>query len=418
MPEAPVGPDGTSPAGTLPLVLDSIKVLDWTDKAGAYAGRLLADLGADVVRIEPVGDDDPWPEEPVPSATGSVSALERYVNLNKKSVRVNTQAPGGRAVLARLIERADIVLTSGEEPLRWQQDGRPLCRSDGIHVSVSAFGLTGAGAGMVADDLVALAAGGLLSLGGYRDGEPVAVYGGQSYAAGGISAAVAALLGVLAADAGQPGADLDVSVQAVLASALEDAAAEYDLIGVVRRRTGDGLREAGTGTFACADGWITVVAGKLGTAEAWDSLVGWLCEQDVPGAEVLKAPEWSTLTHRRQPASIALFRQLMEAATARLTRRELYAELQQRRIAAAPVNTVADLLADPQLVDRRYFRQIRDVVLDREITYPGPPYRLYDHRVAEWTSAPAPGQDSQALREWLNLGEVDLAALRDEGAVG
>jgi benzylsuccinate CoA-transferase BbsE subunit len=271
---------------------------------------------------------------------------------------------------------------------------------------------------LLADDLVTLAAGGLLSLGGYPDTEPIAVYGSQAYMAGGISGATAALMGLLATDAGQPPADIDVSIQAVMASALEDAAAEFDLTGVVRRRTGDGLREAGTGTFACADGWIAVVAGKLGTAQAWDSLVEWLCEQDVAGAQLLKAPEWSTLEHRRRPASIEAFQQIMESATACRTRQDLYAELQGRRIAAAPVNGIADLLSEPQLADREFFRQVDDEVLDAAVTYPGPPYRLAEHRVREWSSAPVPGaQTAEVLQDWLGITGERLASLRRDGAI-
>lgn len=405
-----------------PPVLDSVRVLDWTDQVGAYAGRLLADLGADVVRIEPADDRGWWPEEPVPAEAGApaVSALERYVNLNKRSIRVNPATSRGQDLLGRLINHAGIVLTSGDAPRRWHQAGRPLRPPGcGVHVSVSPFGDFGVGTGLLADDLVTLAAGGLLSLGGYPDGEPVAVYGSQAWLAGGINAAVAALLGVLAADSGEPGADLDVSVQAVLASALEDATAEYDLTGQVRRRVGDWQREAGTGTYVCYDGWIAVVAGKLGTAEAWDSLVGWLCDQDVPGAEALKAPEWSSLEHRRLPQSISTFHQLMETATARMTRQELYAELQRRRIAVAPINSVADLLADPQLSERAFFRRVHDPVLDREVTYPGPPYRLEDHAVPDWTGAPAPGSHTeQVLRDWLEVGDDQIAALRDDGAIG
>jgi benzylsuccinate CoA-transferase BbsE subunit len=405
-----------APADQPTTVLDSIKVLDWTDQAGAYAGRLLADLGADVVRVEPVTEPEPWPEEPVPSeGRHQVSAFERFVNLNKRSLRVDQDSPAGRELLGLLAEQADIVLTSGDAPRPWRQAGRA---GDGTYVNVSAFGEAPGGAGLLADDLVTLAAGGLLSLGGYPDREPVAVYGSQAYLAGGISGAIAALLGVLASDAGQPGADLDVSAQAVMAGALEDAAAEFDLTGVVRRRTGDGLREAGTGTFRCADGWIVVVAGKLGTAAAWDSLVGWLCDQDVPGAEALKAPEWTDLGHRRLPESISEFHQLMETATSRQTREELYQELQARRIAAAPVNDVAGLLADPQLADRGFFRTVSDAVLDREVSYPGPPYRLADHRMREWTPAPEPGgQTDQVLRGWLGTPDWQIALLRADGVI-
>ena len=400
-----------------PAVLHSVRVADWTDHSGAYAGRLLADLGADVVRIE-TAESSPWPEELMAAAPGetAVSALERYVNLNKRSVRIDTQTSAGRELLAELLGRADIVITSGAAAREWQRAGSPI--GTGVHVSVSPFGDVGDGPRLAADDLVTLAGGGLLSLGGYPDAEPVAVYGNQTYLAGGINAAVAALLGLLSVDAGQESADLDVSVQAVMASALEDAAAEFDLTGSVRVRTGDGLREAGTGTFACTDGWIVVVAGKLGTAEAWDSLVGWLCEQDVDGAEALKAPEWSTLEHRRQPASIAAFQQIMESATIRFSKRQLYAELQGRRIAAAPVNSIADLMTEPQLADRQFFRQVSDDWTGQQITYPGPPYRMTELTMRDWTPAPAPGRDTeQVLRDWLGAGEQQLAALRTDGVI-
>lgn len=398
-------------------VLDSVRVADWTDQTGAYAGRLLADLGADVVRIE-TADPQPWPEELMVAGSGGgpVSALERYVNLNKRSVRIDIETQAGRQLLTELLGQADIVITSGGPASQWQHAGNQL--GPGVHVSVSPFGLVGGGEQLAADDLVTLAAGGLLSLGGYPDAEPVAVYGYQTYLAGGINAAVAALLGLLAADDGQGSADLDVSVQAVMASALEDAAAEFDLTGSVRRRVGERPREAGTGTFKCADGWIVVVAGKLGTAEAWDSLVSWLCEQGVDGAEALKAPEWSTLEHRRRPDSIAVFQQIMEAATVRFSMQELYAELQGRRVAAAPVNSVADLMTEPQLADREFFRRVTDDCVGGPITYPGPPYRLPDHTIRDWTQAPAPGGDTdQVLGDWLGASDERLAALRSHGVI-
>lgn len=405
-----------------PTVLESVRVVDWTDQSGAYAGRLLADLGADVVRIETSPRQRPWPEEAMAAGHNGqpASGLERYVNLNKRSVRLDTSTLTGQQVLAELVARADVVITSGVANQNWHKghdqgnDAAPRA----VHVSVSPFGQSADGVGLAADDLVTLAAGGLLSLGGYPDSQPVAVYGNQTYLAGGINGAVAALLGLLAVDAGKPPADIDVSVQAVMASALEDAAAEFDLTGSVRRRTGDGLREAGTGTFACADGWIVVVAGKLGTAEAWDSLVSWLCEQGLPGAEALKAPEWSTLEHRRRPESIATFQQVMESATAGYTRQELYAELQRRRIAAAPVNSIADLLTEPQLTDREFFRHVTDDWLGREVTYPGPPYRLTEHALRTWTPAPALGGNTeQVLRDWLGADDERVAALRNDGVI-
>jgi benzylsuccinate CoA-transferase BbsE subunit len=169
------------PAVAPPTVLGSVKVVDWTDQSGAYAGRLLADLGADVVRVETCHQDGPWPEEAMAAGLDgpATSALERFVNLNKRSVRLDTRSAAGRQVLEELLGHADVVITSGEAAERWHADGNEFAPA-GVHVSVSPFGQSGDGAALAADDLVTLAAGGLLSLGGYPDSEPVAVYGQQT----------------------------------------------------------------------------------------------------------------------------------------------------------------------------------------------------------------------------------------------
>jgi crotonobetainyl-CoA:carnitine CoA-transferase CaiB-like acyl-CoA transferase len=138
----------------------------------------------------------------------------------------------------------------------------------------------------------------------------------------------------------------------------------------------------------------------------------------VPGAEALKAPEWTDLGYRRLPESITEFQRLMEAATSQRTREELYQELQGLRIAAAPVNDVAGLLADPQLADRRFFRTVNDVLLEREVRYPGPPYLLEDHLMPDWISAPRPGgQTDEILRGWLGTPDWQLALLRADGVI-
>ena len=105
-------PDRVAPQ---PTVLGSVRVVDWTDQSGAYAGRLLADLGAEVVRIESWPSRCPWPEEAIALGPDEppVSGLERYVNLNKRSVRLDTSALAGQQLLASLLAQADVVITSG-----------------------------------------------------------------------------------------------------------------------------------------------------------------------------------------------------------------------------------------------------------------------------------------------------------------
>lgn len=391
-----------SRAATRPAVgiLAGLRVVDASGPEGAYGARLLADLGADVVRVDTSGSAAAMCVPPLLTAADGtvVSTFERFVNLNKRSVRLDEDH--GDTVLRELVAHADVVLTDGTVPL----SDLPGTTS---RVDVSGFGQVGAGRHLIGDDLVNLAAGGLLSLGGYPDTEPIAVFGSQSYLAGGLLAAIAALLATLARDADGAGHQVDVSVQAGIVGALEDATAEADLVGTTRTRAGERPREAGTGTFPCADGHVAMVAGKMGTARAWDSLVSWLREVSVPGADELADPVWTTLTYRRRPESIATFTAVFESFTARHPKSWLYHEGQRRGIPIAPVNTITDLLGDEQLLARNYFRTVFDPLLQTELTYPGPPFRMHGHRAQPWRGAPSVGADTTAVfAEWLGRSGV------------
>jgi crotonobetainyl-CoA:carnitine CoA-transferase CaiB-like acyl-CoA transferase len=102
-------------------VLNGIRVVDWTDQDGAYAARLLADLGADVVRLETSPDALMWPEEPIElEGVARVSAFERFVNLNKRSVWLDARKETGRVVIGQIFAIADVIVTSGTTDAEWR----------------------------------------------------------------------------------------------------------------------------------------------------------------------------------------------------------------------------------------------------------------------------------------------------------
>lgn len=360
---------------TEPIVeglLSGIRVVDMSGFEGMYGARLLADLGADVVRVEIDGDDRVEPGPRLTTIDGStVSAFVTFANLNKRSVTVDVRDDAQRAVLQNLINASDLVLCD--------QVPSELEVADNVAVvATSVFGHVGHGADFVGSDLVGLAAGGLLSLGGYPDTAPVAVYGNQAFLCGGIMTGVAAILALLGGDDALEAARVDVSVQATIVGALEDATAEFDLCNTVRRRAGDQPREAGTGIFRSADGFIAIVAGKLGTAQAWLNLIDWLIEEGVDGAEEFTHAEWTTLEKRREPSSLDVFMTVFESYTVTRSSDWLYREGQRRLIAIAPVNTMREVLFDPQLTYRNFFRTVRADDFEHALTVPGKPYRLYD----------------------------------------
>jgi benzylsuccinate CoA-transferase BbsE subunit len=370
-------------------LLAGVRVLDLSGLEGMYGARLLADLGADVVRI--VGDSDtddtPW------SDVGTVEAsFVTFVNLNKRAVKLDIRDAAEFAALQELVNACDLVLCDD------LPDGLSVANDVAV-VATSVFGHVGRGSDLVGSDLIGLAAGGLLSLGGYPETAPVAVFGNQAYMCGGIMTGVAAVLALLGLDGEDPAPRADVSVQATLVGALEDATAEFDLCGTVRRRAGDQPREAGTGIFQTADGYIAIVAGKLGTTTAWLSLVKWLVEAGVDGAEVFARTEWATLEKRRETRSLEIFMSIFESYTVTKSSEWLYREGQSRSIAIAPVNTMREVLADPQLNFRDFFRTIYSEEFDKTFTVPGKPYRLYG--LANFDS-------------WSLCHEVSLESVQDE----
>ena len=277
---------------------------------------------------------------------------------------------------------------------------------------------------MQATDLTLLAAGGLLSLGGYADSEPLAVQGEQAMLASGIYGAVAVLTALFERTQTGKGCWIDVSGQECVAFALEDAVAEWSINAYVRRRLGDGAREAGTGVYPCKDGYISMVAGRLGTAKAFVALTQWIAASELPDGASLLEPQWQDFKYRQSREGIERFAEIFGAFCRSRGKQQLYREGQARQIAIAPVNTIADVLQDAQLAANSYFRPQFERISGREITFPGPPYRLSRTPARPRGAAPKLGEHNRELvdqrapprrRRGRSLRERD-AACRSESA--
>ena len=216
-------------------LLSGIRVVDLSGFEGMYGARLLADLGADVVRVK-FEDDGVEPGPYLTTIDGrTVSAFVTFANLNKRAVTVDLDDQAQIAALQVLINVSDLVICDVlPEDL--------VVPDDVAVVATSIFGHVGRGVDLVGSDLVGLAAGGLLSLGGYPDTAPVAVYGNQAFLCGGLMTGVAAVLALLGSDDALEASRADVSVQATLVGALEDATADttYAIRCAVARATNRG----------------------------------------------------------------------------------------------------------------------------------------------------------------------------------
>ena len=403
--------------------LSGIRVLDLADNAVAYASRLLADLGAEVIRIEPPHGHVMRHAAPLAVTEDAVaSCAHAFWNANKKAITLDLGCADGRRLFGELVAKSDVVIETfapGTLSARGIGYATMQDRNPGIIlVSVTPYGQSGPCAKFRATDLTLLAAGGLLSLGGYPDTGPVAVAGEQGYLAAAIFGAVAALKALLEREGTNHGQWLDVSGQECIAFALEDAIPEWYLSRSIRRRTGDQAREAGTGVYPCRDGYISMVAGRLGTAKAFKTLVQWIAESGTPGGGALLDERWQDFKFRQSPEGIAGFAEVFTRFCASRGKQELYREGQARQIAIAPVNSVADIVDNPQLRANGFFQSLHDGALKRDLTVPGPPYRLARTPATLRNAAPASGAHNRAVYvDELGLSEGDLCALTSAGVV-
>ncbi|CAN5409946.1 hypothetical protein BH11ACT6_BH11ACT6_08990 [soil metagenome] len=347
-----------------PGPLTGLRVVDLTDALGAYTGRLLSDLGAEVIRIRYATDTlDAWP-----------TARRIFLEAGKHVV----PAEPGSLALNEMLASADILLTSSDGDELTDHGLNPADNAARwpalIHVNISGFGLDGPHVQRPHSDLTRLAAGGLLYLGGDPDRAPVRPYPEQSSIAASLHATVATLMAVRRRSQTGAGDLVDVSAQEAVAHSLENAVQFVDLEDKVRRRAGSGPVEAGTGLFRCSDGWMYVVTSIGGKRLRWDEFVAWMIEEETPGADALTAPQWHDPDFVRTPAAVAQCRTIIESFMQAPTKRWLYEEGQRRGISIAPVSAPHDLLDNPQLDALNFFTTRTEE--GHSIRFPGPPYQF------------------------------------------
>ena len=365
-------PGGAAPAQPY----DDLRVLDVTHRFGSYAGRLFADLGAEVLRLEPAGG--------LPDRTRDPESDFTFLNAGKKSVVVDFADLGKSSVLAALVRGAAVVLLERDAPLVDRIDALRALNSRLVVTVISPWGLDGPRAAEPASDLTLQAAGGIAWMSGRIDREPLALPFRQATMVASIYAATATAIALRDAEATGRGHLVDVSVQECIAHSLQNALQVWDLEERVSMRGGEGTRDATEDIFPCRDGFV-FLASPLSLGTSWKSLVGWMRELGHPSGEILSEAHWSDREWRLGSEARIAFREAFVAFTRQFTRDEMTAGAIRRRVVLGPVNTIDDAFGDPQLRWRDFFTTIDTE--GREIAFPGAPYRLTP---PVWRTAPAP----------------------------
>ena len=284
---------------TAPQALDGVRVLELAGAEGEYCGKLLADFGAEVIKVEPPGgspsrgeppfkDDRPGPDRSLPFL---------YFNANKKSITADLDTEAGRERVRRLARTADVVV---ESAVPGTLAGMGLGHEDLlaanprlVYASVTAFGQTGPYSGYRWSELVAFAMGGLMYVSGKPSSPPVNAPGAQAFLVGSAHAALAILIALWHVRQGGAGQHIDVSMMDCLA-AMENMVSRSASTGVHPRRDGTQHRFATPGTiYRCRDGFVHIFVTNSQPG-AWDRFVDWLGRP-----EALAGDEFNHPVYRR-----------------------------------------------------------------------------------------------------------------------
>ena len=412
------------------FLLEPYRVLDLTDERGLLAGKILADLGADVIQIEPPGGsparnigpfhgDDPLPDK---------SLFWWAYAANKRSITLDLERKDGRALLGKLVAEADFLIESFSpgymESLGLSYESLASMNSKLIMVSITPFGQDGPYSQYQATDIVGMALGGFMYLTGDEDRAPVRISFPHFYLHGAAAGATAAMLAHTHRVVSGQGQYVDVSCQQAVAKTLAHAPQIWDIEGAILKRMGVYRQTSGENrvriNWPCKDGYVNYMVQGGTVAYSTRALLDWAKEDGLDTAE-LDEIEWEELGYG------AVTPKLMDQFSGPIgeffkghTRAELVQGSLDRRILLFPVATPSALDDHPQLEARGYFKEIEHPELGLPVRYPGAFVKSGDGKdiAGVYRRPPLIGEHNvEIYQEELGFSSQELQSLKRVGAI-
>ena len=403
--------------------LSDLRVLDLSRVlAGPWASQLLADLGADVVKVERPGTGDdtrawgpPWLNDSDGQSTGE-SAYYLSANRNKRSVTIDIASEAGQRVVRELASRADVVLENfkvgGLAQYGLDYASLKAVNPRLVYCSITGFGQTGPYASRAGYDFLIQGMGGLMSLTGRPDGTegggPLKVGVALTDIMTGLYATVAVLAALKRREQSGEGQHIDLALLDVQIACLANQAANYLVGGVVPRRMGNAHPNiVPYQEFPTADGYMIVAVGN-------DSQFASLCN-------TLGKPEWSSderfATNPQRVKHRSELIALIHGMTVRRTTDEWVAAMEAAGVPCGPINTLDRVFADPH-VQARGARIEMPHPLAKEVPLVANPIRLSESPVQYRHAPPTLGQHTEeVLSDWLGATAEEIDALRAKRAI-
>jgi crotonobetainyl-CoA:carnitine CoA-transferase CaiB-like acyl-CoA transferase len=403
-------------------MLEGLRVLDLTDESGLLAGKILGDLGADVIVLEPPGGSPLRRRGPflhdVADPERSLAWLA--LNTSKRGVTLDLESERGRDLFRSLVRTADVVIES-EAPGAMQSRGLSYERLGAafprlVYCSITPFGATGPRAHWSGHDLVVVATGGNAHLTGPPDRPPVRCSMPTGYYHAAPEAALGIVMALYAREDTGRGQWVDVSLQETQLQSQLSFPAQYALRGRTSRRSGErvgGLREI----WPAADGYVSFgLRGGPTRVRNLAATVAYMDECGMAPAWLLEL-DWSGYNHNTlSEQEIARLEEAFGAFFRTRTRRELYEQALKRRILLAPCNDAREILAHRQLRERELFVTLDYPELGAAIEHPAFFAKAGD-AIRVRRRAPRVGEHNDEVYGEIGLGPRERADLASQGAI-
>ena len=397
--------------GTQDSILQGRRVLDLTDVKGYMCGKVLADLGADVIKVEPPGgdpgrntspffQDDPHPEKSLPWL---------FCNMNKRGITLDIASPLSKNIVVDLIKSSDFVIESFDpgylSSIGLGYEEMIKINPKIILTSITPYGQSGPHSNHKTTDLINMARGGLMYMTGDPDRPPVRPGIPQSYLHGGVEGAAASMIAYYHREGTGETQHVDVSIQECVIWTNMDATGYWPLLGTYKRRNNmKNVNPNGVemrSTWACKDGFVVfAISGGAAVSQrrVAQGMVDWMDSEGM-ASDFIKSINWAT-DYDRSSVSQEVVDKVegnVQEFFFTKTKVELFAEGLKRQLRLGTATNGKDIAESEQLEARKYLIDVYHPYLEKTIRLPGPFLRMSETPIVIHRSAPTIGEHNDEI---------------------
>jgi benzylsuccinate CoA-transferase BbsE subunit len=406
-------------------VMAPFRVLDMADESGVFCTKILAALGADVIKVEPPGgdparnigpflDDKPDPEKSLHWFT---------YNLNKRSITLDISSSRGKELFKSLAAKSDFLVECFApgymESLGLGYEQLKAINPRLIMTSITPFGAAGPFSKFKGSNLVCMAMSGFLNTVGDEDRPPVQIATPAAYIEAGLQAAAATMVAFWSRQQIGKGQHIDMSVREAIMEQFINPGFLFKAKGIIPTRDATGVHLPGKptnrGVAKCKDGYVLYHTGHFSSRQPLREFL----DSEGAAGELMDS-KWDPIFKKGDAVTIELRKKIDERFrefAPRHTKKELVMKAQEMGAQLAKEQTISDVFEDPHLRDRGYFVKVEHPELGRTIEYGGSPFKS---TAMTWTysrRAPLIGEHNQEIYNELGLSEQEIQNLKTGGII-